>query len=135
MLHFYWPRQVRKAISRTNIANVHEPVTEHQCGQINFKSCSQARVQQTEADLLNQISCLPQALGTTKFIVVRHNFGHTWLCYLSLTWIFNNLTPGALANLFSLVQYLRVKLLKKFYHLRSNSICPTDIWLTRSVVC
>jgi hypothetical protein len=52
----------------------------------------------SEAGLLNQSSCLAQTLGVTKILKVkseRYDFGHTLLCCLSWTWMFNKPTSEA----------------------------------------
>jgi hypothetical protein len=48
-----------------------------------------------EACSLNKCSCLAHDLGMTKFITITAIFGHTLLCYLSLTWMFNKPTSVA----------------------------------------
>jgi len=51
----------------------------------------------SEAGLLNKISCLAQPLGVTKIITCqRYYLGHTLLCYLSQTYMFNKPTTGLL---------------------------------------
>ncbi len=50
----------------------------------------------TEACLLKECSCLARALDVTKFIKNKmHDFGHTLLCYLSQTYMFNKPTSAA----------------------------------------
>jgi len=49
----------------------------------------------SEAGLLNKCSCFVPALGVTKLISVRYEFGHTLLCYLCDTFMLNKLTLKA----------------------------------------
>ncbi len=47
------------------------------------------------ASLLNKSSCLVPAICVTKFIIVSYDLGHTLLCCLSRTQMFNKSTSGA----------------------------------------
>ncbi len=39
--------------------------------------------------MLNNRSCLAPALGVDKYPTARYDFGYTWLCYISQTYMFN----------------------------------------------
>jgi hypothetical protein len=43
----------------------------------------------SESGLLNKSLRLATAVGVTKFVSQCFRSGHTLLCYLSLTWMFN----------------------------------------------
>jgi len=51
-----------------------------------------------EAGLLNKSSSLAPALGVTKFTIGTYDFGHTLLCYLSWTKMFNKHTSDTLCH-------------------------------------
>ncbi len=54
----------------------------------------------SEAILLNSTSCLAPALGVIKFMIVKEMiFGHTLLCYISPTKIFNKPTSDSEVSL------------------------------------